>query len=123
LGEYEQAVDYFQTVVDYWPHYQHAWSAQYLLGSCYEKLKQAGLVEPAQADELIEDAYEAVLSKYADSSVADNACLKLAQINLDRGDEAIAAEYLRLFLELAEPDDSRIPGVEAQLEQIETGGQ
>jgi len=122
LGEYEQAVDYFQTVADSWPHYQHAWSAQYFLGLCYEKLRQAGLVETAQADVLIEQAYEAALSRYGDSSVADNACLKLAEINLEKGQETTAAEYLRLFLELAEPGDRRIPSVEARLEQIETGG-
>ncbi len=80
-------------------------------------------MEAAQVDGLIEDAYEAVLAGYGDSSVADNTCLKLAEINLERGQETIAAEYLRLFLDLAEPDDRRIPGVKAQLEQIETGGQ
>jgi len=34
FGEYEKAITHFQKVVDNWPDYQYAWSAQCLIGEC-----------------------------------------------------------------------------------------
>ena len=41
LGEYENAAEYYQKVVDNWPDYQYTWSAQHLIGQCYENLRNS----------------------------------------------------------------------------------
>ncbi|MFH1370217.1 MAG: LamG-like jellyroll fold domain-containing protein [Planctomycetota bacterium] len=121
LGKYEKAVEYFQTIVDNWPNYQHAWSAQCLIGECYEKLRDSGSISKAEAEPEIERAYQAVIENYPDCSMVGHACLKLSDIYLQKGSRDEAAMYLELFLETAEPSDPRINAIKERLEQL--GGQ
>jgi len=118
LGQYDNALAYYQTVVDNWPDYQYAWSAQYLIGTCYENLKESGGLPESEASLKIEQAYKAVVEKYPDSALAANACLKLSDLNLKRGQRLDAARYLELFLATARPTDPRINSVKARLEQL-----
>jgi TolA-binding protein len=105
-------------VVDNWPDYQYAWSAQYLIGSCYEKLKYFGILPVSEADPKIEQAYRAVVEKYPDSAMATSAFLKLGYLNLKRGQRVEAVMYFELFLATARPNDPRIDSVEARLEEL-----
>jgi len=77
-----------------------------------------------QANAIIEEAYTAVLANFSDCYVADYATLRLVRINLDKGDKVAATAYCRKFLELAHPEDKRIPaikGILAELERFDTG--
>ncbi len=106
LGKYDKAIGYYQKLVDKWPKYQYAWSAQCLIGECYENLKQSGEVAESAADPNIIEAYKAVIEKYPDCSLVGHACLELGRMNFkaSRWDEA--ATYYGLFLEKS-PEDVR----------------
>jgi TolA-binding protein len=118
FGEYEKAITHYQKVVYNWPDYQYAWSAQFLIGSCYEKLKNFGNLPKSEADPKIEQAYKAVVEKYPDSAMAPTASLKLGHMNLKRGKKIEAVQYFVLFLATARPADPRIERVESQLEKL-----
>jgi len=118
LGKYEKAVEHFQTVVDTWPNYQYAWSAQCLIGECYEKLRDSGAISEAEANPLIEQAYQAVIEKYPDCSLVGHACLKLGDMYLQKGSRDEAVACLELFLAKAHPDDPRREMVKARFEKL-----
>jgi len=118
LGEYENALAYYQKVVDSWPDYEFAWSAQYLIGSCYERLRESAVIPESEANVRMEEAYKAVVEKYPKSPLAANACLKLGRINLKRQQKLEAAMYFELFLARARPADPRIKSIKATLENL-----
>jgi tetratricopeptide (TPR) repeat protein len=122
LGKYEKAIEYFQKVVDRWPDYQYAWSAQCLIGECYEKLQSSGKLSASEAEPLIEQAYQAVIEKYPDCSLVGHACLKLSDMYLQKGDRDEADACLELFLAKAHPDDPRREMVKAKLEKLKGSG-
>ena len=121
MGEWEEAVAYYQKVVDDWPNYKYAWSAQYLIGNCYEKLRDSGSLPESEAEPLIEQAYKLVIENHPECSLAGHACLKLAEMNLKKGRKIEAAGYYELFLATARPADPRVKSVKARLERL--GGQ
>jgi tetratricopeptide (TPR) repeat protein len=110
LESYEQAIGYFQQIVDDWPGYKYAWSAQSWTGECYERLKGAGSLAEAEANVLIEDAYLKVIEDYPDCSLIGHAALKLGHLTAEQGRWSEAAAYFELFME-ATPDDLRVPYV------------
>jgi len=118
IGEYEKALNYYQQVVDNWPDYQYAWSAQCLVGSCYKRLRDLGKLPESVANPKIEQAYKAVLEKYPDSAAVPSASLKLGHLNLEMSRNIDAAQYFELFLATANPNDPRIKSVEARLEEL-----
>ena len=118
FGEYEKAITHYQKVVDNWPDYQYAWSAQYLIGNCYEKLKYFGTLPESEADPKIEQAYQSVVEKYPDCAMVPTASLKLGHLNLKRGQKIEAYQYFEIFLATARPNDPRITSVEAHLEKL-----
>ena len=106
LGEHTKAAEYFQKVVDDYPAYQYAWSAQCLIGECYEKLRDSGVLSESEANPKIEESYIAVIEKYPDSSVAAHAHLQLANMKSQANQWAEAAAYFESFLEKY-PQDKR----------------
>jgi len=64
LGEYEKSVEYYQIVVDRWPKYEYAWSAQFLIARCYEELANSGRIPAADAAVQICNACNKVLANY-----------------------------------------------------------
>jgi len=104
LGEYENAIEYFQVVVDNWPGYQYAWSAQCLIGECYEKLRNSGSLPESEANPKIVQAYKAVIEKHPRCSLVGHACLKLGNMNFGASQWDEAARYFGLFLEKC-PED------------------
>ncbi|MDH4241771.1 MAG: tetratricopeptide repeat protein, partial [Phycisphaerae bacterium] len=73
IGNYRTAIKYYQVVLDDWPDYQHACSAQYKIGRCYQRLRDAGLLGRPEAEIKIRAAYEAVVKIYPDCSTANAA--------------------------------------------------
>ena len=118
VGEYEKAITHYQKVVDNWPDYQYAWSAQYLIGTCYEKLKYYNSLPESESDPKIEQAYKAVVEKYPDSPMVPTSSIKLGYMNLKRGQRVEAAMYFELFLATARLNDPRIESIEARLEEL-----
>jgi tetratricopeptide (TPR) repeat protein len=118
LGQYDNALAYYQTVVDSWPDYQFAWSAQYLIGICYENLIKSGVLTASEAGLKIEESYKAVAEKYPNSPLTANACMKLSDLNLKRGQLLEVCRYLELFLLNAHPSDPRIENAKARLEEL-----
>ncbi|MCJ7728650.1 MAG: tetratricopeptide repeat protein, partial [Sedimentisphaerales bacterium] len=119
LGNQEKAVEHFQTVVDSWPDYQYAWSAQCLIGECYEKLQRSGKLSASEAEPLIEQAYQAVIERYPDCSLVGHACLKLGDMYLQKGNRDEAATCFELFLKTADPADTRVINtIKSRLEKL-----
>ena len=114
LRDYAKTLEYYQKVVDEWPNYEYAWSAQSLIGQCYEKLRDSGVLSESEANPKIEEAYKAVIERYLDRPLGDQAFLKLASMNLQKGQWVDAAMYFELFREQY-PDDKRQTRVLYQL--------
>jgi tetratricopeptide (TPR) repeat protein len=118
VGEYEKALMHYQKVVDNWPDYQFAWSAQSLVGSCYKRLRDLGKLPASEANPKIEQAYQAVLENYPDSAAVPSSSLKLAHLYLELDRNIEAAVYFEIFLATANPTDPRIESVEARLGKL-----
>lgn len=85
LHEYSKGIEYYQKVIDDWPHYKHAWHAQVLIGKYYEKLRDSGAMSPSQANPKIRAAYRAVVENYPDCRAAKSAARKLKQLKHKHG--------------------------------------
>jgi len=64
LGDYEKGIEHYQIVVANWPKFEYAWHAQYLVGRCYDQMKQAGSISASEADDQIRTAYEELRQNY-----------------------------------------------------------
>lgn len=42
LGEYENAIEYYQEIVDNWPLCPYGWDAKFMIGHCSEELSKSG---------------------------------------------------------------------------------
>lgn len=83
LDEYEKAIEYCQKTINSWPDYHYAWYTQFLIGNCYEWLRYSGRLPKSKANQLIEQAYTAVIEKYPNCSLAKEARLRLRQLNFE----------------------------------------
>jgi len=63
---YLHAIDCYRLIVDTWPDWKLAWSAQFQVGYKYNQLKKAGFIDPATADGQTQVAYERLLERYPD---------------------------------------------------------
>jgi tetratricopeptide (TPR) repeat protein len=98
LGEYQKGIEYYQHVVDTWPDYEYAWSAQLLIGRYYQRLRDTGGMPESEANSQIEHAYQAVLDNYPDSEAAAQAALELGRWNFKKARWLDAAKYFELFI-------------------------
>lgn len=119
LGEHADAIQYFQTVVNEWPKYQYAWSAQCLIGECYEKLRDSGSLSESEANRKIEEAYQKVVENYGDCCLFGHSCLQLAQLYERMANLYLAAEMYGIFIEIADAQDPRLNSVKARLEKLQ----
>jgi tetratricopeptide (TPR) repeat protein len=106
LGEYEKAIERYREVVDSWPDYERACSAQFSIGRCYEKLEESGDLNESEANALIEQAYSSVIESYPECGLAGKAWKKLGWLNFEKGQWAKAAGCFELSLEKS-PDDRK----------------
>jgi TolA-binding protein len=110
FGKYEKAIQYFQKIVNDWPDYKYAWNVQCWIGECYWKLKESGALPQSEVNPQIKLAYQTLIEKYPDCSLAGHACLKLAHLSSEEGRQVDAAMYLEMFLQNS-PDDPRVPDI------------
>jgi tetratricopeptide (TPR) repeat protein len=106
LGQYEKAIEYYQKLVNNWAGYHWAGRTQFLIGKCYENLRDAGTLAESEANELIKQAYEAVVQKYPDCPFAADAWGKLGWLNFEKGRWTEAAACFELSLEKS-PEDRK----------------
>jgi outer membrane protein assembly factor BamD (BamD/ComL family) len=98
LGDFASAAQAFQNAYQTNPLFQFADYCLFAQGNCYEKLKAAGKIDANEADVVIENAYQAFLTKYPDHSIVDHVALRLAELNMERHRYATAYAYLEWFL-------------------------
>ena len=70
LGQYEQAIEYYQEVADNWPEYTHAWLAQLKIANMYKWLLRAGAISNSETNVAMRVAYEQLLTNFPDCPVA-----------------------------------------------------
>lgn len=73
LGEYDKALWLYQHLVDNWPQHEYAPHAQFLVAHTCQDLINRGIMPEAEAMPLIRQAYERILTDYADSGMAERA--------------------------------------------------
>ncbi|MFA5251512.1 MAG: tetratricopeptide repeat protein [Phycisphaerae bacterium] len=125
MGRWDDAIKYFQIVVDDWPDFEHVGGAQAAVGWCLEAIRDSNTVPKEAINPLIAEAYKAVLTGYADCYIAHYAAYRLGVMSAEKGDKVNAIVYYRKFLELAKPENNRINDVKSKLaglEQIVEGG-
>jgi tetratricopeptide (TPR) repeat protein len=115
LRQWDKAIENFQKVVDDYPDFEYACGAQAGVGWCYEAMLKAGKIPKEQAEPIIEQVYTKVLTSYPGCYIAHYAAFQLAEMSVEKGDKVAAAQYYRLFLELATPENSRIAEAKAKL--------
>jgi tetratricopeptide (TPR) repeat protein len=71
LGEFEQAVVYYQRVITKWPDYEQTWHARYMTAECAKLLVKAGKMDMAQANTIKRMLYQEILQKNPECPVAD----------------------------------------------------
>jgi tetratricopeptide (TPR) repeat protein len=118
-GDWDGAITYCQKVVNEYPDFEYVCGAQAAIGWCYEALRDSNEVPKETVNPLIEEAYKAVLTNYTNCYISHYAALRLAELNLQRGDKITSAAYFRMFLEFAGPEDTRIKTVKAKLAAME----
>lgn len=99
LGEEEKAIPYYEKVVQTWPGYEYAWSAQAMLPVCYENMMRAGRMTPERAEAMMEKAYQVVVDRYPTCSLAEPAYLRLGLLKLKKDQPEQAAAYFTTFLD------------------------
>jgi len=73
LGEYQKAVDYYSSVLPYWPTHPLAWYAKYRLGICYQAMSQAGLLDAESIRMKVNQIFNELIREYPNSQAADAA--------------------------------------------------
>ena len=73
IDNFSEAIDYYQQLVGNWPAYEKAWHAQYQIAKIYEYLTGQGTASSAD----VRSAYQQLLERYPDCSVAEIALKKL----------------------------------------------
>jgi len=77
LSQEQQAIEYYQTVVNNWPDYQYAWHCQYMIGRIYKDLKNSNTIPESDADLIIKDTFERLVENYPDCPPARSASIWL----------------------------------------------
>jgi tetratricopeptide (TPR) repeat protein len=70
LGHSEQALAYYQKVVDEYPNFEYVWNAHFQIGDMNYKLKLKNIIPSQIANPIIIREFETILEKYPDSPVA-----------------------------------------------------
>jgi len=70
LGQHQKAIEYYQKVVDNWPGYKLAWSAQFQIVKMYKWLLEAGVMSESEAEAAITVTFEHLLKKFPDCPAA-----------------------------------------------------
>ena len=70
LDNKEQAIAYYQTVIDKWPEYQDADYCQFMIGRLYSSLCMLGIITDSERDVKTEETYKQLVDNYPNSPYA-----------------------------------------------------
>ena len=70
LGDHNQALVYYQELLNGYPDYENDWHVYFMMAGCYEKLARSGLITYDQADEQIASIYTYIVQQYPDCKAA-----------------------------------------------------
>jgi len=73
LGQQEEAIRHYQTVVDNWPNCEYAWNALFQMGRYWEELAKSGSLSESEAAPRIRNVYQQLLEKYPNCKAAEYA--------------------------------------------------
>ncbi len=73
LGQYEKAIKYYQKVVDNWPEYKSAPSAQSRIAKTYKWLLRFGVMSESEAERAITVAFEQLVEKFPNCTAVKSA--------------------------------------------------
>ena len=73
LGKYQKVIECYQKVIDNWPEYNSAWTAQFRIVKIYKKLFITGAISDSEANAAIKVAFEHLVESFPDSPVAEAA--------------------------------------------------
>ena len=80
IGDDEEAVQYYQAVVDQWPDYKYAWGAQFRIGKCYDNLIESGKLSKSVGNAARKAAYQKVIQNYPECKAVATARTRLSQL-------------------------------------------
>lgn len=63
LGDYEQAMTYYQKVIKKWPGYEKTWHAQFMMTQCMDRLASSGKLDSQEVGLTKESLYLDILRK------------------------------------------------------------
>ena len=106
IGDYGKAVQYYETVLERWPGYVYAWSAQYLIGAHTERMMKKGEISVAEGEAKIEAAWQTMVDDYQGRPLYGHALCDLGRFYLERGQGEKAIGYFATFCE-EYPEDRR----------------
>ncbi|HOL32556.1 MAG TPA: hypothetical protein PK052_11310 [Anaerohalosphaeraceae bacterium] len=110
--------------LDLFPNHPHAGSTCRMIADCYVKLKAEGVVDPNEADPVIEWGYKTLFDQYPDSRDVEYAAIRLIEINLARGKPVTAAVYINWLLDhTASGDPRRMNVIHKLMAGLEVCGQ
>jgi len=98
LQRYNEAIDYFNMVVDSWPDFRYAWGALELIKECCKGLTGSGEITDTEAENIIEESYFRVIQMHPGSVLAQNVGLSQGYIHFDNANWADAAKYFEAYL-------------------------
>jgi len=100
LKDVENAIKYYEEVVEKHPEYKYTWSAQGMLAPCYEKLVKLGRIDPGEGEMRIRRACLDMLRKHPKETVlASSACMKLGMMEMKEGDWSGAITHFQQYIE------------------------
>ena len=79
LGQTDKALEHYLVVVERWPDYEYAWSAQFSIACCLEEMTRAKKIPFAEGVEKIKEACRKLLASYPDCMAAGSAQNMLGQ--------------------------------------------
>ena len=73
VKQYPKAIEYYQKVVDNWPHCKYAWKAQFGIAKMYKWSRLTDAMSHSESDAAAKAALEALVQNYPDCPAAEGA--------------------------------------------------
>ncbi len=73
LGDYTNALNHYETVLEKYPDHEYAWNIQYMIGDSINQMKIKGMMPADEADPQIRFAFTSLLEDYPNSRAANAA--------------------------------------------------
>ncbi len=114
LGETEKTIDFADNLLQSEPNFRYAANMEWLIADGYEHMKAAGQIPADEADIIVEEEYQALMTNYPTHYLSDYAAIHLGEINMVQGKRTKACAYFGWFLMNADSNDCRIAYINEQ---------